>query len=166
MRNVINRDLPIMEATHDYDNCSYKLYRGENDQYLLFGFSCNCSKQILLNGGQEMLDEQYSEFKPQPGQNLDGCDVTLAIDIAKLPQPQKLKKTMSEDEQNAIRAQNEEIKRQRVEAAEAISTKFSKFKRDFIGAPIGRALKGIQQKKGNQAHSCEIAYRHDESYWV
>lgn len=53
-----------------------------------------------------------------------------------------------------------------MEAAEAISTKFSKFKRDFIGAPIGRALKGISIKKGEPAHSCEIAYRSDESFWV
>jgi hypothetical protein len=58
-----------------------------------------------------MLDEQYAEFKPQAGQALEGCDVTLAIDITKLPQPQKLKKSMSEEEQNTIRAQNEEIKR-------------------------------------------------------
>jgi len=24
-----------------------------------FGFTCNCTKQILANGGQEMLDELY-----------------------------------------------------------------------------------------------------------
>lgn len=113
-----------------------------------------------------MLDELYSEFKAAPGQTLEGCDVTLAIDISKLPQTQKLKKSMPEEEQNAIRASNEEAKRMRLEAAENISTKFSQFKRDFMGAPIRRALKGLQAKNGNPQHSCEVPYRNDESYWV
>ena len=54
--------------------------------------------------------------------------------------------------------------------------KFSCFKRDFMGAPIRRALKALHKgsldfklnKLGaaNPAFSCEISYRPDEKYWV
>lgn len=44
--------------------------------------------------------------------------------------------------------------------------KFSCFKRDFMGAPIRRALLGLKGGAGNPADSCEIPYRPDEKYWV
>ena len=44
--------------------------------------------------------------------------------------------------------------------------KFSQFKKDFLGAPIRRALKALQAGAGNPAHTCEIPYRNDEKYWV
>lgn len=53
--------------------------------------------------------------------------------------------------------------------------KFSCFKRDFMGAPIRKALLGLKAGKiskflklgaGNPADSCEIPYRMDEKYWV
>lgn len=56
--------------------------------------------------------------------------------------------------------------------------KFSCFKRDFLGAPIRRALKSLSSGNldinnfivvlgtGNPAESCEISYRLDEKYWV
>lgn len=50
--------------------------------------------------------------------------------------------------------------------AEAICLKFSQFKKDFLGAPIRRALKALQAGAGNPAHSCEIPYRNEEKYWV
>jgi hypothetical protein len=30
-------------------------------EHILFGFRCNCTKDILANGGQEVLDELYKE---------------------------------------------------------------------------------------------------------
>jgi hypothetical protein len=44
--------------------------------------------------------------------------------------------------------------------------KFSCFKRDFLGAPIRRALLKLKAGAGNSKDSCEIAYRPDEKYWV
>jgi hypothetical protein len=52
----------------------------------------------------------------------------------------KVKKTMSEEEQNAIREENEKIRLRRDEAAEKIANRFASFKRDFVGAPIWLAL--------------------------
>jgi len=45
-----------------------------------------------------------------------------------------------------------------------VATKIAKFKRDFIGAPIRRAL--LQIQKGVAVSTCEIPYRKDEKYWI
>ncbi len=50
---------------------------------------------------------------------------------------------MDEEQQAAIKAQNEEIRKQRDAMAEAVCMKFSQFKKDFLGAPIRRALKAL-----------------------
>jgi hypothetical protein len=44
--------------------------------------------------------------------------------------------------------------------------KFSCFKRDFIGAPIRRALHNLKNGGGKPSDTCEIPYRSDEKYWV
>jgi actin related protein 2/3 complex subunit 2 len=44
--------------------------------------------------------------------------------------------------------------------------KFSCFKRDFLGAPIRRALLALKNGTAKQSDSCEIPYRSDEKYWV
>jgi hypothetical protein len=44
--------------------------------------------------------------------------------------------------------------------------KFSCFKRDFMGAPIRRALMNLKAGTVNPKDSCEISYRPDEKYWV
>jgi len=35
-----------------------------------------------------------------------------------------------------------------------------------MGAPIRRALIALHKGAGNPIHKCEIAYRHDEKFWV
>ena len=47
---------------------------------------------------------------------------------------------MSEEESAAVRTRNDEIRAERASMVDAIATKIAKFKRDFIGAPIRRAL--------------------------
>ena len=47
---------------------------------------------------------------------------------------------MDEETQAKIKAQNEEIRRERDRIIEELCMKFSCFKRDFMGAPIRRAL--------------------------
>lgn len=71
---------------------------------------------------------------------------------------------MSEEEQAAIRASNEDIRTQRSVRVEEIATHVAKFKRDFIGAPIRRAL--LQMQKDQKVDNCEIPYRKDEKYWI
>jgi hypothetical protein len=34
--------------------------KDEGVPMIKFGFSCSCTKQILANGGREMLDELYA----------------------------------------------------------------------------------------------------------
>lgn len=48
------------ETAYDYDNCTYFIIRDEDSKLLKFAFSCNCTKQILASGGQDMLRELYS----------------------------------------------------------------------------------------------------------
>ena len=76
---------------------------------------------------------------------------------------------MDEAEQNLVKAKNEEIRKQRDKIAEEICQKFSAFKKDFLGAPIRRALRSLSLNAsgtGNPSDSCEIPYRSDEKYWV
>lgn len=72
---------------------------------------------------------------------------------------------MSDEEADQVRAKNEEIRKKRDEAAEEVANKFSCFKRDFIGAPIWRALNAIKNKS-DPPKACQIDYRKDERYWV
>jgi hypothetical protein len=67
----------------DYDNCRFNIVRTEKEpDTLKLGFSCNAFKQIMENGGQEMLDELY---KGQVIENLEGSDITLGIDVSNIP---------------------------------------------------------------------------------
>lgn len=71
---------------------------------------------------------------------------------------------MSEDEANAVKQSNENIRAERNAKIEVITDKIGKFKRDFIGAPIRKSLLAVQA--GGQSHQCEIPYRRDEKYWI
>lgn len=73
---------------------------------------------------------------------------------------------MDEAEAAAVKAENEEIRKQRDKIVDEICMKFSCFKKDFLGAPIRRALKQLKTGAGNPSHSCELPYRQDEKYWV
>ena len=77
----------------------------------------------------------------------------------------EVKKNLTEEEADAVRAKNEEIRKQRDAAAEEIALKFACFKRDFMGAPIWRAMKAIKEGK-EPPKPCQIDYRKNERYWV
>jgi hypothetical protein len=49
----------MREVAYDYDQCIYFVSREEGSDIIKFGFSCNCSKQILANGGEQMLNDLY-----------------------------------------------------------------------------------------------------------
>ena len=73
---------------------------------------------------------------------------------------------MDEETQAKIKAENEEVRKEREKIAHQISMLFSCFKRDFLGAPIRRALLALKAGEDNTKNSCEIPYRNDEKYWV
>ena len=56
---------------------------------------------------------------------------------------------MSDEEAEAIRTKNEEIRKEREETCDAIATKFACSKRDFLGAPIRKAMKKLLEKKND-----------------
>lgn len=55
----------------------------------------------------------------------------------------EVKKTMTEEEAEAIRAQNEIIRKERDVVCDKIATKFAQFKRDFLSAPMRKAMKCV-----------------------
>ncbi len=93
-------------------------------------------------------------------------DLTLHIDTSSFPKTQKVKKSMSEEEQTKVKEQNELVKKQKEKMADDISLKFSQFKRDFMSAPIRRAIKGLASGDPSLNHTCQINYRPDEKFWV
>lgn len=52
----------------------------------------------------------------------------------------EVKKGMDEAETALVKAKNEEIRQERDKMVDQICLKFSCFKKDFLGAPIRRAL--------------------------
>ncbi len=58
------------------------------------------------------------------------------------------------------------MRKERDRLSEEICQKFSCFKKDFLGAPIWRALKSLKAGAGQPTDSCELSYRLDEKYWV
>jgi len=72
-----------IETFYDYDNCMYTLSREETDPDIVkLGFSCNCYKQIMENGGQAMLDELYKDNILPVDKQVDNMDITLGIRVA------------------------------------------------------------------------------------
>jgi len=73
---------------------------------------------------------------------------------------------MSEEEAQKIRESNDEIRRNRDEAAGNIASQFACFKRDFMSAPIRKAMKAVLAGNGDSVKPCQIDYRKKERYWV
>jgi len=119
----------------------------------------------MENGGMEMLDELYQDNQLPKEKHLSQCDITLGIDTSNIPQTMKVSKSMTEEEAEATRSKNEDIRKQREDTATTIATKFAQFKRDFLGAPIRKAMNNVKNKK-NDFKPCQINYRKDERYWV
>lgn len=73
---------------------------------------------------------------------------------------------MTEEEANEVRARNEVIRKNRDEVCDKIASKYACFKRDFLGAPIRRAMKAVAEGTGASLKPCQIDYRKDERFWV
>ena len=153
-----SRDKTGQAQFFDYDRCEYYLNRDpENPDMLKFAFRSDCAKQILENGGNVMLDALYKDNMLPESEHFPGYDVTLGIDTSNLAKTlskyplhaniTEVKKTMSEEEANEIREQNEQIRAKRETHADEVASKFAKFKRDFLGAPILAAMNNMEAGK-------------------
>ena len=111
-----------------------------------------------------MLKEIHPEFAVDKSEIAQDFDLTLNINTADMPKTMKVSKSMSEEEQKTVREQNEQIRQERQELCDKITTKVSKIKRDFMGAPIRRAIKACAE--GQKFEPCEIPYRPLEKYWI
>jgi phosphopantetheinyl transferase (holo-ACP synthase) len=89
----------------------------------------------------------------------------LGIDTSNIPKTKKVGKGLSEEEAEKVRAENDEIRKQREASADVIANKFACFKRDFMGAPIWATMQDILNKK-DPKKPCQINYRADERFWV
>jgi hypothetical protein len=49
----------IRETAYDYDQTVFFVSKDVGSEIVKFSFRCNASKEILINGGQDMLDELY-----------------------------------------------------------------------------------------------------------
>jgi hypothetical protein len=81
------------------------------------------------------------------GQAFPRLKVSLSANLKLL----EVTKTMDEETQSKVKAGNEEARKLREKMADELAHKFSCFKRDFMGAPIWRALKSL--KAGNSFKS-------------
>ena len=138
-----------------------------------------------------MLDELYKDHIIPADQHLQQCDLTLGIDTSNIPKTQskyfcistrnhlninrallivfafaEVGKTMTDEEAEKVKQANEEVRKQREAHAETVADKFAQFKKDFLGAPIRKAMKGCLDKKNANFKPCQIDYRQDERFWV
>ena len=63
LQDFLSKELYYSEQAYDYDNVVYKVEGIEELKQVRFSIKTNCSKKILANGGLEMIDELYSDFK-------------------------------------------------------------------------------------------------------
>lgn len=160
----MQKEITYVELAYDFDSVVYKVSSDEESKQVRLSLKSLCSKQILANGGHEMLEQRYPEFKLPESEWDQEFDVSLAIDTSKFPRTQKVKKNMDEETANKVRAENDLVRQQRLEMATGLSTRVSEFKKDFLSAPIRKFMNGA--KNGEKLSGVEIPYRQDESYWL
>lgn len=152
------------ELAYDTDNVIYKIYGDEARKEFRFCYRSNCTALILANGGRELLEERYAQHMVPEEEWDPEFDITLRIDLSAMPQTKKVKKSMSDEEADAIRAENENIRLERKNMIEPIAERLSLFKMEFMSAPIRHAFN--QCLKGTTIEPLEVPYREDEKYWV
>lgn len=112
-----------------------------------------------------MLDKIYTEYQLAEAEWDPDFDITLKIDCSNMPKTHKIsKKNMDEETQEKLRDENEKIRLERKALVEPIAELISKFKMQFISAPIRRFF--MSSLEGKMLEGIEIAYRSDEKYWV
>lgn len=164
LSEFLQKQLSNCEKSYDSDDVVYQILGDPDNNRVLYSFKCNAAAQIFENGGNEMLAELYADHALPKDEWIPDWDVTLQVSTEGLPKTQKIKKTMTEEEQEQIRNSNEEIRTQRAAQVDKVADKIAQFKRDFIGAPVRKALMALKNRQAPPV--CEIPYRQDEKYWI
>lgn len=129
----------------------------------MLAFKCYGAKKILENGGADLLKDKYAEFNL--GDTHPGYDVVISLDPKSKPTKQKAPEGASDDEKNRIKEENALMKVKLAELADEVADKWSRFKSDFMGAPIRKALLDIKEEN-KENYLIEVPYRRSEKYWV
>lgn len=87
-----------------------------------------------------MIQELYGNYMLEEKLWDPNYDITLKIDGGNLPKTQKVKKTMTEEEQEKVRDSNELVRNERKTIVQPIAELISKFKMNFVSAPIRKAM--------------------------
>lgn len=159
------------EHYNDFD-CSHYQFSG-NDKYFLLGLQTPGYADIMANGGKEMLQEKYGKYynASVPGYDTPNT-ITLGVLRSDIPTIKKIPKDSSEQVKEQMKKENKEVLEKRKKIIKGIGKEFAVIKRNFIGAPIERALKAIKATPGNtnpeipDSYACQIRYRPDEQYWI
>lgn len=149
---------------HDFDRSKFLITNPINDESTSkLAFSCFGAKTILENGGEDMLNEKYTDY--YKGDTIPGYDVVLSLTSDQKPQKQEIPADASDEEKSKIKADNAEVKSRLFELAEKVSHHWCTFKSDFMGAPIRKALLELKEES-KETYEVEIPYRSIEKYWV
>lgn len=135
----------------------------DNPAKTILAFKCSGAKEILANGGEDLLKENYKEF--YSGETYPGYDVALIVNPEDKPQKIKTPADATEEEKAKIKEDNAEVKKKLEEFAIQVGEKWCKFKSDFMGAPIRKALKEVLEDS-KETYTTEIPYRKDDKYWI
>ena len=58
----LQKDLAYGEQAYDFDDVVYQVAGDPENSQVLYSFKCNNSAVIFENGGNEMLEQEYSNF--------------------------------------------------------------------------------------------------------
>mmetsp|Transcript_22263 Transcript_22263/g.24754 ORF Transcript_22263/g.24754 Transcript_22263/m.24754 type:complete len:303 (-) Transcript_22263:33-941(-) len=129
----------------------------------MLAFKCFGAKKIIDNGGKDLLKEKYSEF--DLGDTYKDFDVVLTLNPDSKPSKAKAPSGASDEDKAKIKEENALIKIKLAELADEVAEKWCRFKSEFMGAPIRKALIDIKEEN-KENYLIEIPYRSKEKYWV
>ena len=107
LSEYLQKELEFGEQTFDNDDVVYMITGDPDNERVLFQFKCNDAATIMNNGGLEMLEQEYGPYMCPREEWVPDWDVTLVISTSDFPKTQKVKRSMTEAEQEAIRNSNE-----------------------------------------------------------
>ena len=110
LSEFLQKELAYGEQSYDTDDVIYSILGDPDNNLVYYSFKCNAAQKIFENGGTEMLEAEYSQFALPREQWMPDYDVTLGISTADFPKTQKVKKSMTEEQQEQIRQANDEIR--------------------------------------------------------
>jgi len=153
-----------MHDFYDFDGSAFKVINEKDspDKTMLC-FTCKGAQTILDNGGEQLLKDKYGEF--YLGDTYEGFEVVLTLDPATKPQKVKAPSGASDEEKAKIKEDNAQVKMRLAELADEVSGRWCRLKSEFMGAPIRKALVGLQEDS-KEAYFVEVPYRKEEKYWV